>query len=396
MTIYDRLYGPIEFSDAETSLFQTQEMARLRDVSLSAVPTWMIPTGTAATRFEHSVGVAHLTRSLNTNAIPISPEERQDLFCAALVHDVGTTPFSHLAERFLRQMTGKSHEEHAVTMLDGSEFAREVKNQGGSLDRILDYITGKRPPLGHLINGPLDLDTLDNTLRYGMSMGLLRTLLLTAQDLDRIYSPGAIAKALVFHNNEVVVHCSLEDELRRWIACREGVYNYVYSAANLASGSMLYRAIGFAVEAEEIREAFFRLTDSAACRFLEEQCNPRTRQLVERARQWNWYVPVFTFCHKYPVESLLGVIEAASTRIRLADHVTKEFHLPPEDVVTYTGKTRTSKTLPRLLSDGTLSARPGMQGPEWLVRVFVAPEHTQLKERISSFVWEFLQQHGAQ
>lgn len=58
----DRMYGRIYHTPADIRLFQTSEMTCLRQISLSAVSPWSIATGTPATRFEHSVGVAHLAR----------------------------------------------------------------------------------------------------------------------------------------------------------------------------------------------------------------------------------------------------------------------------------------------------------------------------------------------
>src|SRR3989344_9426960 len=97
----DPLYGALEISPAETELFQTPELARLRDISLSAVPTIMLPWGKIASRFEHSVGVAHLAK--------LVMEKSQfadigiDLVFAGLLHDIGSPPFSHLTEIFLEE-----------------------------------------------------------------------------------------------------------------------------------------------------------------------------------------------------------------------------------------------------------------------------------------------------
>ena len=115
----DPLYGKLPISKAETELFQPPQLARLRDISLSAVPTIMLPWGKIASRFEHSVGVAHLAKLVaeQTN-FSISG---QDLIFAGLLHDVGSPPFSHLTEIFLEEKLGKTHEQFVEEVLESSE-----------------------------------------------------------------------------------------------------------------------------------------------------------------------------------------------------------------------------------------------------------------------------------
>lgn len=64
MLIIDRLYGELEFNEAEARMFRTPEFSRLRQVSLSAVPPWTLPVGVFASRAEHAAGVAHLSQHL--------------------------------------------------------------------------------------------------------------------------------------------------------------------------------------------------------------------------------------------------------------------------------------------------------------------------------------------
>jgi len=58
----DKLYGGIRVTESDLRLFQTPEFRRLQEVSLSATPPWLLPARKCASRFEHSIGVAHLAK----------------------------------------------------------------------------------------------------------------------------------------------------------------------------------------------------------------------------------------------------------------------------------------------------------------------------------------------
>jgi len=88
-----------------------QPFQRLRYVrQLSA--THLVYPGANHTRFEHSLGVYHLGRTVFENlrqqsyfareaTVDELEEIQRTLECACLLHDVGHPPFSHLSEGFL-------------------------------------------------------------------------------------------------------------------------------------------------------------------------------------------------------------------------------------------------------------------------------------------------------
>src|SRR3990167_10460411 len=130
----DPLYGKLTISPAEAELFRTPELARLRDISLSAVPTIMLPWGKIASRFEHSVGVAHLAKLVaeKNEFVDIGP----DLIFASLLHDIGSPPFSHLTEIFLEEKLGKTHEQFVEEVLESSEVWTIIQKYGGHPETI--------------------------------------------------------------------------------------------------------------------------------------------------------------------------------------------------------------------------------------------------------------------
>ena len=110
--IKDPVHGYVELPDPLVDgVVDTRPFQRLRYVrQLSA--THLVYPGANHTRFEHSLGVYHLGRTVFENlrrqpyftrdATTDELEEIQrTLECACLLHDVGHPPFSHLSEGFL-------------------------------------------------------------------------------------------------------------------------------------------------------------------------------------------------------------------------------------------------------------------------------------------------------
>ena len=110
--IKDPVHGYVELEQPLVdSILDTRPFQRLRHVrQLSA--TNLVYPGANHTRFEHSLGVYHLARTVFENlreqqyfyqdATSAELDDIQrTLECAALLHDVGHPPFSHLGERFL-------------------------------------------------------------------------------------------------------------------------------------------------------------------------------------------------------------------------------------------------------------------------------------------------------
>ncbi|MGZ0746626.1 HD domain-containing protein [Haloparvum sp. AD34] len=110
--IKDPVHGYIELDQPLVDrIVDTRAFQRMRYVrQLSA--THLVYPGANHTRFEHSLGVYHLGRTVfenlreepyftrNTDAKELD-EIQRTLECACLLHDIGHPPFSHLAERFL-------------------------------------------------------------------------------------------------------------------------------------------------------------------------------------------------------------------------------------------------------------------------------------------------------
>lgn len=374
--IYDRLYKRVELTEQDVRLFQTKELARLRHVSLSAIPTWTIPTGVCASKFEHSVGVAHLARVVSER--PEFKEVSRDLYFAALAHDLGTPPFSHASEHFQVKLTGKNHEVFAEEIIEGGEFAKEVKRQDGDINRVIAFVKGEDKPLSDLVNGSIDIDNLDNTLRYGLSMGLLH---------EAQYLPEELARAYAIRDRKLVLLAEYAAGIEGWEKTRRAVYEFVYGGINLSAGMMLVRALDFASREGEINRDYFLMTDSEAFTYLANECNTKTRTLIERADQWIFYPRVYNFRDAEVSDGFVSYVLDSDNRGRLADEISAELGISQEDVCVYMGKDKGFKKihLP-IVGDGDDQEHQPRNKLAYMVQVYLHPKWVDKSKEVEGIV----------
>lgn len=117
MKIYDAVHGFIHFNALESLLIDTEVFQRLRYIHQLGISYMVYPGGTH-TRFEHSLGTMHLAAQIFDKIARDEDREywRQVLRLAALCHDLGHLPFSHVAESRLLGKAG--HEEWTLNIIE--------------------------------------------------------------------------------------------------------------------------------------------------------------------------------------------------------------------------------------------------------------------------------------
>lgn len=362
----DRLYGRFDLTRDDREIFCCSDFARLNRLSLSAVPTWALPTGVCASKAEHSRGVRYLAKLLVRK--PEFASVATDLILAATLHDIGTPPFSHVSEHFQREITGKDHEAYAGDILAHSEIADVVKRQGGNLDYILRLIQGSAEPFSDVLNGTIDIDNLDNTLRYGLSMGILTSKPYEPERLVQAFTQGP--------DGRIGLRGEYQDDLHAWAECRRIVYEYVYSTENLTSAAMLFRALEFAFHAGELGVDYFRFTDAEAEISLARNSNRQTQELLWHLQNWRFYPSVFRLRTEESSPMLQTLCNHWHGRKVLADALVQELRVPPQQVCVFAGWDRGYKKihLPILDESGNGSEHTLLGKPQWTIQVFLHPE----------------------
>jgi HD superfamily phosphohydrolase len=174
MEIRDPIHGFIEYNHTEEKIINSSVFQRLRNIKQLALASYVYP-GAHHTRFEHSIGTMHLAGRI-ADKLGIRGKRRKTLRLAALLHDIGHGPFSHVSEQVLEHRTNtklikkyeadNAHELMSIliilkhpdiqVILDESQ-----RNEVASLLKKQE----KRSLDKDIISGPLDVDKLDYLLR---------------------------------------------------------------------------------------------------------------------------------------------------------------------------------------------------------------------------------------
>jgi HD superfamily phosphohydrolase len=159
-------------------LLDSPEVQRLRRIHQLGI-SYLTYTGATHGRLSHSLGVVHLMQEAlahlgSQNPDATTEQARHSLLAAALVHDVGHGPFSHVFEPCL----GIDHEAWSCAIIRSPESRvhRALRAVDGSLPEAVAALVEKgnyEPPLWqkNLLSSQLDVDRLDYLRRDSLFTG---------------------------------------------------------------------------------------------------------------------------------------------------------------------------------------------------------------------------------
>lgn len=190
--VVDSVHGDIEPSPLEWKIIDTPSFQRLRKLKQLQMGHLVYPNATH-TRFAHSLGVLKVMQRILEH-VKASDADKEDLRLAALMHDIGHYPYSHLlegvdkvilTEERLDSFTKKAALGSSTPYPDHEEVGREILLHQPDLLRILG---GKERAerIGHLfarsevadqqlsklIHSSLDMDRLDYLIRDSQATGV--------------------------------------------------------------------------------------------------------------------------------------------------------------------------------------------------------------------------------
>lgn len=157
------------------ALIDSPEMQRLRRIRQLGLAS-LAYQGAEHSRFTHSLGamwIATRILSMLSRQREIPPRQAFATRCAALLHDVGHGPLSHVFERFM----GMHHEEwtRRIILDPQSSVHRILRKHHASLpEEVVAVIDGhSHPPfLSQIISSQLDADRFDYLLRDSAMTGV--------------------------------------------------------------------------------------------------------------------------------------------------------------------------------------------------------------------------------
>lgn len=183
--VRDPIHGFIRLSGDEADLIETPVFQRLRGIRQLAMANMVYP-GALHTRFDHTLGVFHVT-SLLCDVFKFSDEDKRLVRLSALVHDLGHGPFSHVSEgaleifadreklkdRLKGDNAAKIHELLTQDLLNSDEDLKHLIG-GSTISKIISLLSHGygEPILRSVVSGPLDADKQDYLLRDSYFCGV--------------------------------------------------------------------------------------------------------------------------------------------------------------------------------------------------------------------------------
>ncbi len=170
--IKDPVHGYVYITADEKEIIDSYPVQRLRRLRQLAGAEYVYP-GANHTRFEHSVGVMYLAGRVVENpniSQRISQDEAEMVRIAALLHDVGHGPFSHIFEHLLDKELNKTHEDMTLWIVKNSELKDILNKVGYEAEEIGKLAVGrlhkpKKAFLDQIISSSVDVDKLDFVVR---------------------------------------------------------------------------------------------------------------------------------------------------------------------------------------------------------------------------------------
>ncbi len=175
LDIVDPIHDFIRVYDTELKIIDSPIFQRLRRIRQLSGAHLTYP-GAQHTRFEHSLGVMHIAGQA-ANALAekgfLNSDKIRDIRLAALLHDVGHGPFSHLFEEVLQAKKKTSHEEIGKKIILHSEIGDTLSKSGVNKKFITKLAFGdpKYRFVNEIISGSLSADMMDYLQRDGYFTG---------------------------------------------------------------------------------------------------------------------------------------------------------------------------------------------------------------------------------
>ena len=148
--VRDPIHGLIELSEKEVKLINTKAFQRLRRIRQLAMAFLVYPSA-LHTRFEHSIGVMHIAGRIcaelkNRGSNKVTDKAIEQVRLAALLHDIGHGPFSHVSELLLEKYAS----EHPVTKQNREKIHEQITVDIIRHDcEINDILCPEQPRIGN-------------------------------------------------------------------------------------------------------------------------------------------------------------------------------------------------------------------------------------------------------
>ncbi|MFH1259163.1 MAG: HD domain-containing protein [Elusimicrobiota bacterium] len=340
--IRDTIYGFITPSDTELNIINSTLFQRLRKIKQLSLESLVYP-GAQHTRFEHSLGVLYIAKTMAEKLLLVDSDSDKIRIIrfAALLHDVGHGPFSHVSEDILDKYSAadensankdKIHEKITVKII---ETNKELSKVLGSEERkqIVGLLNGESSDLSlmrEIVSGPIDADKQDYLLRDSYYCGVKYG----------VYDFHRLINTLTHYEEEDDKHIAINydgvNALEQFVLAKYYMTTQVYRhKIRLVSDAMIVRDIELGIEKDGIGclAELYNYNDSEKylmnylswyderliCEIIYNQKNGFANEIFSRLNERNLFKTVFSLNFKNFPETI-----PSKVRTLMADICNKE------------------------------------------------------------------------
>ena len=291
----DPIHGFIKLSEKEKNLIDTQVFQRLRRIRQLAM-TFLVYPGAVHTRFDHSIGVMHVAGQICTklrelNSTKICDEDIDRVRLAALLHDVGHGPFSHVSEYLLDayaldrtdmgHMREKIHEKITVDIVRTDPEIRDILSEE-ECDFVADMIQGQDTQdwQRDIVSSELDADKMDYLLRDSYFTGVKYG----------IYDLEKIIESCLIEVDKTETSLAISSKgiyaLEQLLLARYHMTQQVYwHRVSLISNEMIIRGITLAIKAGNTKmKELYQYDENDKENFIQKYLNYHDENVVDILR----------------------------------------------------------------------------------------------------------------
>jgi len=235
--ITDPIHKYIRITDLEKKLIDTEVFQRLRKIRQLAGAHLVYPSA-QHTRFEHSLGAMHLAglaaETLLDKGCITYKEDVESLRIAALLHDIGHGPFSHLFEEVLSENESKkiNHEIIGKKIIKETIIIDILRKYGYDGDYVckLSFGESKKMFYNEIIAGSLSADIMDY---------LPRDSFFTGAEYGKVDYYRLISSFEVLSNGHLGINKSAINSLESMLISRYQMFKAVYFHKTVRAGEVM-------------------------------------------------------------------------------------------------------------------------------------------------------------
>ncbi len=248
--ISDPVHGYFYLSSVEKEIVDSREFQRLRRIRQLSSAYLTYPSA-QHTRFEHSLGTMHLAGKVGLSLKSkgyINSDKVQLLRLAALLHDIGHGPFSHLFEEIIALKGNGTHEDIGKRIIK-ERFKDTLAKHGYTEDEVSELAFGESDEqyLNEVISGSLSVDLMDYLLRDSYFTGAHYGRI----DAERIIS------SLEVYNNRLALDKAALNSFESLLIARYQMFKAVYFHKTVrAAEIMLLKAMQLADDYMHLTSAY--------------------------------------------------------------------------------------------------------------------------------------------